>query len=83
MLTAMQPDKEKLIFAFTYRAALGCEETEQQGWDVYDLQSEYSRMAALSGSHWRVSEANVGFGVCDSYPELVVVPLEIDDDVPK
>ncbi|KAJ2716602.1 phosphatidylinositol-3-phosphatase ymr1 [Coemansia spiralis] len=48
----------------------------------YDARTEYARMGVGHGDvgrHWRFSEANRGFGLCATYPPVLVVPARISD----
>src|SRR6218665_2329866 len=48
----------------------------EEGWTAYPIEKEYSNL----DSKWRISYANTGFGLCESYPEAVIVPSSISDD---
>ncbi|KAJ1732159.1 phosphatidylinositol-3-phosphatase ymr1 [Coemansia biformis] len=65
--------KRLYAFAFPERYA---------GGNVYDARAEFARMGVESGEagrHWRFSEANRGFGLCATYPPVLVVPARISD----
>lgn len=50
-------------------------------WDVYDAQREWEREGVLENGKWRVSYCNDGFRAIETYPDLLVVPSSIDDEV--
>ena len=49
------------------------------GWNLTTAKREYSRFF-VSDSEWRISEANVNFALCDTYPEYLCVPKSITDE---
>jgi hypothetical protein len=48
----------------------------ERGW----LEEQYRRVF-FPGDGWRVSEANAEFQLCASYPELVVMPASVTDEM--
>lgn len=50
-------------------------------WDVYDAQREWKREGVFENGKWRVSYCNDGFRAIETYPDLIVVPSSIDDEV--
>eukprot|EP00698_Gefionella_okellyi_P007063 TRINITY_DN171_c0_g2_i1.p2 TRINITY_DN171_c0_g2~~TRINITY_DN171_c0_g2_i1.p2 ORF type:complete len:865 (-),score=192.26 TRINITY_DN171_c0_g2_i1:2540-5134(-) len=65
------------VFAFSYRPALHA--SLQNGWNIYDPQSEFDRLGFTVSNGWRICDANKGFDVAPSYPQLFPVPLNISD----
>lgn len=66
-------------FAAAHAAALRA--APDGGWAVYDMVAEFQRQGLLNPlSCWRVSEANRQYGLCASYPPLLVVPKSISDE---
>ncbi|KAJ2807131.1 phosphatidylinositol-3-phosphatase ymr1 [Coemansia helicoidea] len=62
--------------------AFACPGSPGGGASVYDARAEYARMGVGHGDvgrHWRFSEANRGFGLCATYPPVLVVPARISD----
>lgn len=50
------------------------------GWTVYSYHAEFHRQGLLNPlSCWRVTEANVNYALCPSYPPHVVVPKVVTD----
>ncbi|ELP86911.1 myotubularin, putative, partial [Entamoeba invadens IP1] len=45
------------------------------GWSVYNIYSEFSRLK-LEGK-WKVCEYNDRYEICNSYPTLLIVPVDI------
>eukprot|EP00127_Corallochytrium_limacisporum_P005127 Clim_evm33s199 gene=Clim_evmTU33s199 len=51
------------------------------GWKLYDARKEYQRQGIEKhGDRWRVSNINEDYALCDSYPNVLVVPRDIPDD---
>ena len=50
-------------------------------WDVYDDQAERKRQGVCESEKWRVSQCNEGFGAIETYPERLVVPADVTDEV--
>ncbi|KAH3745479.1 Myotubularin 1 [Pelomyxa schiedti] len=63
------------LFAFYYRPTFN-----ENGWNIYDPLREYRRLG-IPDSTWRISEANMRYTLCPSYPTLLVVPYECDDEL--
>ena len=50
-------------------------------WDVYNDQTEWKRQGVLESEKWRVSHCNDGFTAIETYPERLVVPADVTDEV--
>ncbi|XP_077682281.1 myotubularin isoform X2 [Eretmochelys imbricata] len=55
------------------------EKFAENGWMVYNPMSEYRRQG-LPNEQWRVTFINEHYGLCDTYPSLLVVPYNATDD---
>ncbi len=55
--------------------------TTEDGWTAFQPFSEWSRLLAANGEEWRISHLNKDFKVCSSYPEEVIVPQSIEDEI--
>ena len=57
----------------------------QAGWDVYDAKSEYARLGILGYSKerfgWRLTNLNQNYSLSKTYPNLIVVPATLSDEV--
>ena len=53
----------------------------EDGWNAFPVESEFAQCVARPDAGWRVSYANHQFQLCKSYPQAVVVPAAISDDV--
>ncbi|XP_041926775.1 myotubularin-related protein 1a isoform X2 [Alosa sapidissima] len=62
------------LFAFQFK-----EEYPMDGWKVYDPVAEYKRQG-LPNESWTISKLNSNYEVCDTYPALLVIPNNIDED---
>lgn len=74
------PENFSDIFAFGYsplHAAL------DEGWNIYNPIQEYKRLGLITSEQgpWRVSDINTKFVLCPTYPEVLIVPVTIDDKV--
>ncbi|VDK64215.1 unnamed protein product [Onchocerca ochengi] len=50
------------------------------GWTAFDAEQEYAKLKIRCKDGWRISAVNKGFRVCNTYPEMVIVPKGIGDD---
>lgn len=50
-------------------------------WGVYDAESEWQREGVFDNGKWRISTCNQGFQAIETYPEMIVVPIGIADEV--
>uniref|UniRef100_A0A7E4W328 Myotubularin phosphatase domain-containing protein n=1 Tax=Panagrellus redivivus TaxID=6233 RepID=A0A7E4W328_PANRE len=50
------------------------------GWNVYDIELEFTRLCSILPDRFRISPVNKNFTTCVSYPEKVIVPKGIGDD---
>lgn len=50
-------------------------------WDVYNDQTEWERQGVFDNGKWRVTSCNANFCAIDTYPERLVVPLGVTDEV--
>lgn len=70
------------LYAFSYRPQ--APEKTVNGWDVYDARREWTRLGIgekETDKGWRISNINVDYGYCPTYPALLVVPSSISDNV--
>jgi hypothetical protein len=68
-------DPSVLAFAFWYTPIAA-----DPGWTLFSPLKEYERMGLNeANSRWRISESNMNYTVCDSYPELLCVPKDFTD----
>ena len=65
------------FFAFSHRPFNNVPSVN--GWNIFSEEKEYSRFF-ISSTKWRMSRANVGYALCDTYPEILCVPEAITDD---
>lgn len=86
LLTASAfPNNRTLMFAFSY--SLPSEPLSLALVEPYDTVQEFSRMGILDISSvyddlpvWRISAVNADYRLCNTYPQLLVVPRKISDD---
>merc|ERR1719209_1288238 len=50
-----------LLYPFFYQSAL---DIVEEGWQIFDLEQEYSRLVLSLSDAWRISRVNQNFGVC-------------------
>ena len=50
----------------------------EMGWTIYDPEEEFKRML-IPDSHWRLTNLNVSYQLCSTYPSVLAVPINIDD----
>lgn len=75
----------KLFYAYSYRPNVMESNLAVKGWDLFNPEEEYTRLGlANSGDeYWRVTTLNEEYKLCDTYPNLIVVPGTISDTVLK
>lgn len=73
------------FYAFEYRPNMLEEELTQDGWNLYDPIAEYRRQGLITdtGRFWRISDVNKDYRFCPSYPNYLVTPCVISDNVLK
>ena len=64
-----------LHYPFFYRAKF---EFTENGYSLFSMKSEFRTLEKFS-SDWRLSDVNINYQVCSSYPSRVIVPASIDD----
>jgi myotubularin-related protein 1/2 len=65
-------------FAFQYRLPF---DTAEDGWNVYNQQEDIDRMFKpldKSKLMWTVTDANINYKICSSYPRLLALPTGFD-----
>ncbi|XP_063286616.1 myotubularin-related protein 2 [Pelobates fuscus] len=62
------------LFAFDYKEVF-----PENGWKVYDPIMEYRRQG-IPNESWRISKINERYDLCDTYPAILVVPVNISDE---
>jgi hypothetical protein len=50
-------------------------------WDVYTDQAEWDRQGVFDNGKWRVTSCNDNFRAIETYPEHLVVPTSVTDEV--
>ncbi|RLN86230.1 hypothetical protein BBJ28_00019705, partial [Nothophytophthora sp. Chile5] len=50
-------------------------------WDVFDDQAEWDRQGVFDNGKWRVTTCNENFRTIETYPERLVVPFAVPDEV--
>lgn len=74
------PEKTSNLFAFDYVSKVT---SEKEGWNVYNVQEEFKRIfrsSEMNREGWRMSEINVTYGFCSTYPKYLYVPYSISDE---
>lgn len=54
---------------------------EFDGWDFYDPHTEFHRQGVSSDPSWTYTNANVDYGLCDTYPSAIWVPSAFNSDL--
>ncbi|KAL3666673.1 hypothetical protein V7S43_008302 [Phytophthora oleae] len=86
LTTYVFPDKIEFLFAFYHRLSENMLEEEPLlpcvlDWDVYDDQTEWERQGVFENGKWRVSTCNENYHAIETYPERLVVPVGVADEV--
>ncbi|XP_028857836.1 myotubularin-related protein 9 [Denticeps clupeoides] len=69
-------DSVSLMYPFFYRPMF---EVIEDGWNLFLPEESFKDLESMT-DEWRLSEVNRDFSICPSYPPLVVVPKDTDDD---
>ena len=60
-------------------------EKNLEGWNLFDMEKEYQRMKVgdpqLGKDTWRITRINQGMKLSSTYPELLVVPVDVEDEL--
>lgn len=68
---------ENMKFPFFYQLSF---KPEKDGWDFYSIQEEFNKMFDdPKNCVWRISDVNKDYKVCNTYPQHVIVPKNVDD----
>lgn len=58
----------------------------ENGWELYNPETEFVRMFSKIESKklkWRISDVNKAYHICESYPALLALPKEFDENILK
>ncbi|XP_056437309.1 myotubularin-related protein 9 isoform X1 [Gadus chalcogrammus] len=69
-------DSVSLMYPYFYRPMF---EVIEDGWNSFLPEDAFKDLEAMT-DEWRLSEVNRDFRVCTTYPPLVAVPRDVDDD---
>ncbi|EFX03655.1 protein phosphatase [Grosmannia clavigera kw1407] len=72
------------LYAFSYGPPRL--EKDVHGWDIYDARAEFRRQGIsekLPDRGWRISSINLDYSFSPTYPDVLVVPSKISDNVLK
>ncbi|XP_031437877.1 myotubularin-related protein 9 [Clupea harengus] len=69
-------DSVSLKYPFFYRPMF---EVIEDGWNSFLPEEAFKDLESMT-DEWRLSDVNNDFSVCQSYPPLVTVPKDVDDD---
>lgn len=51
------------------------------GWHLYDPIEEYKRIGLIESNGWRFCNLNRSYSLCETYPNVFIVPLLTSDDI--
>lgn len=73
------------FYAFEYRPNILEKNLRVNGWKVYDPVAEYKRQGLIQDGdpYWRLSKVNEDYKLSFSYPNHLIVPANISDNVLK
>lgn len=71
LITLSQPENLEDLYAFHFTASDAT--NRQNGWDFFDLKSEYLRMG-VPNDNWILSTINKDYELCDTYPRFLYIP---------
>ncbi|CAB1342511.1 unnamed protein product [Coregonus sp. 'balchen'] len=69
-------DSVSLMYPFFYRPMF---QVIEDGWNSFLSEDAFKDLESMT-EEWRLSDVNKDYSVCSSYPPLVAVPKDVDDD---
>uniref|UniRef100_A0A674BCD5 Myotubularin related protein 9 n=1 Tax=Salmo trutta TaxID=8032 RepID=A0A674BCD5_SALTR len=69
-------DSVSLMYPFFYRPMF---QVIEDGWKSFLPEDAFKDLESMT-EEWRLSDVNKDYSVCSSYPPLVAVPKDVDDD---
>lgn len=69
------PGVVSYVFAFSYEQQFFSE----NGWKLYNPRSEFNRLG-IPDSSWRISDINIRYKLCETYPSVLVFPSVATDN---
>ena len=75
----MLSEKAKPTIQGTFCFAHAKATPDQKAWATFDVYEELFRMGIPNVRRWRITEINDSYGLCDSYPRVLVVPADVSD----
>jgi len=73
LFSLSQPASLEDLYAFLYTASDLDSSKKFDGWNLFDLQSEYLRMG-VPNENWLLSRSNENYELCDTYPSHIYIP---------
>jgi len=67
-----KPVKLTDLYAFSYNPREQ-QLRQDEGWKVFDVRKDFEQMG-LPTLHWKISNINKDFGLCETYPPIICVP---------
>ena len=76
-----QPLAYEDLYCFRYSASNEpFKEQRERGWNKYDYLAEFRRQGAPN-KHWVITDLNVNYQLCDTYPRHLLVPATASEQV--
>ena len=73
------PHDSNNYFLFTYDYNNYNKNKKINGWNLFDVKREFLRMGISSTNNLKFSNVNEKFLVCESYPEIIIIPSRTND----
>lgn len=70
-------EKIKDLYAFSYKQVKI--ENGFNGWELYNVKREFERQGVDFDGKWRLTDLNINYSLCDTYPRKLVVPSNVSD----
>lgn len=78
LLKLSKPVRVDELYAFSYNPRGTIK--QEEGWDMFDLSMEFMRMG-LPTKYWATTDINQNFKLCDTYPQVLCVPIAAKKDL--
>jgi len=73
LIQISQPSSINELYCFQLFKKVEIQDDYSRGWEKFSLLKEYERLG-LPNSKWTISDINLNYEICDTYPKYLVVP---------
>lgn len=70
---------EKIAFAQYSQERISSK--PRDGCVPYNAKKEFDRLGVIASNGWRISELNMNYSLCETYPSLLAIPANVSDEI--